>query len=268
MPSRSGIPWQSASFLASIALFSLLILCLVLSCLFDCLIDIGIGHIGTRGNGDVLLFTCTKILCGYIYDTVCINIEGNLNLRNTSSCRKDAIQTELVPRVLLSFANCRSPCTTWISTAVWLSAAVEKIWLFLVGIVVFLSISLVATPPMVSMDRDSGVTSRRRISPAPASPASLPPWIAAPMATHSSGFKDLLGSLPVRLFYLLPVLPAYVWNRLPEVPCLSSEAVMPASFSAFCTGIAVLSIKSSGQLIKFSSGQVHIQMLRSLSWLQ
>ena len=71
--------------------------------------------------------------------------------------------------------NCLSPCTTLMSTAVWLSAAVEKIWLFLVGIVVFLSISLVAIPPMVSMDSDSGVTSRSKISPAPASPASLPP---------------------------------------------------------------------------------------------
>ena len=67
------------------------------------------------------------------------------------------------------------PCTTLISTAVWLSAAVEKIWLFFVGIVVFLSISLVATPPIVSIDSDNGVTSRRRISPAPVSPASLPP---------------------------------------------------------------------------------------------
>ena len=104
------------------------------------------------------------------------------------------------PSVLLSLANCLSPCTTWMSTAVWLSAAVEKIWLFLVGMVVFLSISLVATPPMVSMDRDRGVTSSSRMSPAPASPASLPPWMAAPMATHSSGFKDLLGSLPVSCF--------------------------------------------------------------------
>ena len=148
-----------------------------------------------------------------------------------------------VPSVLLSFANCLSPCTTWISTAVWLSAAVEKIWLFLVGIVVFLSISLVATPPIVSMDRDSGVTSRRRISPAPASPASLPPWIAAPIATHSSGFKDLLGSLPVRRF--TSSCAASIRVEPPtRSTLLNSEAVIPASFSAFCTGIAVLSIKS------------------------
>ena len=104
------------------------------------------------------------------------------------------------PRDLLSLANCLSPCTTLISTAVWLSAAVENIWLFFVGIVVFLSISLVATPPIVSIDSDSGVTSRRSTSPAPASPASLPPCTEAPNATHSSGFSDLLGSFPVRRF--------------------------------------------------------------------
>ena len=56
-----------------------------------------------------------------------------------------------------------------------MSAAVEKIWLCFVGMVVLRSISLVATPPMVSMDRDRGVTSSSRMSPAPASPASLPP---------------------------------------------------------------------------------------------
>jgi hypothetical protein len=38
-----------------------------------------------------------------------------------------------------------------------------KIYYFLVGIVVFLSISLVITPPAVSIPRESGITSRRRI---------------------------------------------------------------------------------------------------------
>ena len=147
------------------------------------------------------------------------------------------------PRDLLSFANCLSPCTTWISTAVWLSAAVENTWLFLVGIVVFLSINLVATPPIVSIDSDSGVTSRRRISPAPVSPAKLPPWIAAPMATHSSGFRVLLGSLPVRAFTLSCT--AGIRVDPPTRSTLErSEAVIPASRNAFCTGIAVLSTRS------------------------
>ena len=147
------------------------------------------------------------------------------------------------PRVLLSLANSRSPCTTWISTAVWLSAAVENTWLFFVGIVVFLSISLVATPPIVSMERESGVTSRRRMSPAPASPANLPPWIAAPMATHSSGFKLLLGSLPVNCLTF-----SCAESIRVEPPTRrtleSSAAVKPASLNAFCTGIAVLSMRS------------------------
>ncbi len=63
------------------------------------------------------------------------------------------------PRVTLSCAMERSPCSTCISTEVWLSAAVEKIWLLEVGIVVLRSISLVMTPPSVSIPSDSGVTS-------------------------------------------------------------------------------------------------------------
>ena len=50
------------------------------------------------------------------------------------------------------------------STDGWLSAAVEKIWLLLVGIVVLRSMIFVQTPPSVSMPRESGVTSRSRTS--------------------------------------------------------------------------------------------------------
>jgi len=39
------------------------------------------------------------------------------------------------------------------------SAAVEKVWLFLVGMVVFLLINLVNTPPKVSIPSERGVTS-------------------------------------------------------------------------------------------------------------
>ncbi len=68
------------------------------------------------------------------------------------------------PSEVLSLANSRSPCRTFISTLVWLSAAVENIWLFFVGIVVFRSISLVVTPPRVSMPSESGVTSKSSTS--------------------------------------------------------------------------------------------------------
>ena len=68
------------------------------------------------------------------------------------------------PSVLLSWAKSRSPWRTWISTWVWLSDAVEKICDFDVGMVVLRSMSLVMTPPRVSMPSDSGVTSRSRTS--------------------------------------------------------------------------------------------------------
>ena len=96
-----------------------------------------------------------------------------------------------------------------ISTAVWLSAAVEKIWLFFVGIVVFLSISLVAIPPIVSIESESGVTSRRRIN-------------------------DLTLSCTAGILVEPPT------NNTFE----SSEAVRPASESAFLTGSAVFSTRS------------------------
>jgi hypothetical protein len=60
--------------------------------------------------------------------------------------------------------------------------------------VVFFSISLVITPPSVSMPSDSGVTSSSSTSLTLA--PSTPPWIAAPTATASSGFTSLRGSLP------------------------------------------------------------------------
>lgn len=50
-------------------------------------------------------------------------------------------------------------------TVGWLSEAVEKIWDFLVGTTVFLGISLVITPPTVSMPRVKGHTSRSTRSP-------------------------------------------------------------------------------------------------------
>ena len=68
-------------------------------------------------------------------------------------------------------------------------------WLRDTGMVVLRSTILVITPPRVSMPKDNGVTSKRTTS--LTSPTSTPPWIAAPMATHSSGLMPLNGSLPV-----------------------------------------------------------------------
>ena len=76
-----------------------------------------------------------------------------------------------------------------------MSSAVEKTSDLRVGIVVLRSISLVITPPLVSMPRVSGVTSSSRTS--LTSPPSTPAWMAAPTATTSSGLTPRCGSLPV-----------------------------------------------------------------------
>mmetsp|Transcript_51950 Transcript_51950/g.123675 ORF Transcript_51950/g.123675 Transcript_51950/m.123675 type:complete len:200 (+) Transcript_51950:648-1247(+) len=85
-------------------------------------------------------------------------------------------------------------------TAVWLSEYVEKIWVFLQGIVLFRSISFVMTPPAVSNPKDKGVTSTKTISLRGESGDLSPPitaaCTAAPYATASSGLIDLQGSLP------------------------------------------------------------------------
>ena len=108
------------------------------------------------------------------------------------------------------------------------------------------STSRVATPPTVSMDRDRGVTSSSRmplLTESALEPDRVSPWMAAPWATHSSGLMLLLGSLPVswRTFCCtagMRVEPPTSSTRP------SSEAAMPASFRAACTGPEVRSTKS------------------------
>mmetsp|Transcript_74161 Transcript_74161/g.204253 ORF Transcript_74161/g.204253 Transcript_74161/m.204253 type:complete len:278 (-) Transcript_74161:279-1112(-) len=96
-----------------------------------------------------------------------------------------------------SLVMVRSPSKTWIITAGWLSWYVEKTCDFFVGITVLRGMSLVMTPPTVSMPSVSGVTSSSRMS--FTSPRSTPPWMAAPSATTSSGLTPLNGSLPNKL---------------------------------------------------------------------
>ena len=60
--------------------------------------------------------------------------------------------------------------------------------------VVFDSINLVITPPIVSIPNDKGVTSNNNTS--LTSPVSTPPCIAAPTATTSSGLTPFDGFLP------------------------------------------------------------------------
>ena len=78
-----------------------------------------------------------------------------------------------VPSRRLSLANSRSPCSTLMVTAFWLSLAVEKTSLLLAGMVVLRGMSVVITPPRVSTPRLSGVASSTRMS--FTSPVAMPP---------------------------------------------------------------------------------------------
>ena len=145
------------------------------------------------------------------------------------------------PNNLLSDAISLSPWKTLIVTALWLSSAVEKIWLFFVGIVVFLSIKRVKTPPNVSIPKERGVTSRSKTS--FTSPWRTPPCIAAPVATTSSGLTLLLGSLPKKF---LTTSMTFGIRVIPPTSKTSfiSDAFKPASLRAVSHGLMVLFIKS------------------------
>ena len=99
--------------------------------------------------------------------------------------------------------------------------------------VVLRSISFVITLPRVSIPSERGVTSRSNTS--FTSPVRTPPWIAAPMATTSSGFTPLCGSFPKNSLTISCTLGIRVIPPT-RITSLISFAVHPASFSALRQG--------------------------------
>ena len=147
-----------------------------------------------------------------------------------------------MPKVLQSRAIGRSPCSTWISTLGWLSAAVENTWLLRVGIVVLASMSLVITPPRVSIPTLRGTTSSSSTS--FTSPLSTPPCIAAPTATTSSGLTPLDGALPKKRSTICWIAGIRV-EPPTRITSLMSLGVRLASRRACSQGLIVLWIRSS-----------------------
>ena len=127
------------------------------------------------------------------------------------------------------------------STVVWFSAAVVNVSFFLVGMVVFREMRVVITEPKVSSPSVKGVTSRSTIS--STSPAKMPAWMAAPMATASSGLTFLFGSLPKTCL-------TFSWTAgmrlMPPTMITSSMALAfnPESVNAWRQGPSVRSTKS------------------------
>ena len=148
-----------------------------------------------------------------------------------------------VPSDLLCCAISRSPWKTWMRTDGWLSSAVVKISQRLVGMAVLRSMSLVNRPCLVSMPRQSGVTSMSRTS--LRSPLRTPDCRLAPTATTSSGLTPLLGSLPP-VISLTTLVTAGMRVEPPTRTTWSmSETLMPASSMTFWNGALVRSSRSA-----------------------
>mmetsp|Transcript_32498 Transcript_32498/g.103215 ORF Transcript_32498/g.103215 Transcript_32498/m.103215 type:complete len:332 (-) Transcript_32498:120-1115(-) len=126
------------------------------------------------------------------------------------------------PSSLLSVAILRSPWSTLICTWLWLSAAVVNSWVCFVGMVVLRGMSTVMMPPSVSMPSDSGFTSSSTMS--RTSPRSTPPWMAAPMATTSSGFTPRFGFFAKNSSTLSCTMGMRVWP-----PTSSTSSTSPLS---------------------------------------
>ena len=89
-----------------------------------------------------------------------------------------------LPKAWLSLDIARSPSKIWMVTAGWFSTAVEKIWLFLVGMTVLRGMIFVITSPTVSIPNVNGLISNTTESQSVCSPESAPAWKAAPYANQ------------------------------------------------------------------------------------
>jgi hypothetical protein len=176
----------------------------------------------------------------HVQDAVGVDVEGDLDLRHAARRRRDPVEVELADGLVV-LAIGRSPWSTWTSTDGWLSAAVEKISLFLVGIVVLRGISVVITPPSVSMPSDSGVTSSSTMS--LTSPARTPALDRRAQRDDLVGVDALVRLLAEELLDLLLTSGMRV-----EPPTSTTSSIsdgdLPASSSAFLQGSIVRSTRS------------------------
>ena len=120
---------------------------------------------------------------------------------------------------------------------------------FLVGIVVLASISLVITPPIVSIPSDNGVTSSNRTS--FTSPVNTPPWIAAPTATTSSGLTPFDGALP-KNFSTMACTAGIRVEPPTRMTSSMSEVLKPASFKDWRHGSIQAWIRLSASCSNFA----------------
>jgi hypothetical protein len=76
----------------------------------------------------------------HVDDAVGVDVEGDLDLRHAARCRRNADEVEHAEHLVVG-SHLALALEDPDGHRVWLSSAVEKTWLFLVGIVVLRSIS-------------------------------------------------------------------------------------------------------------------------------
>ena len=84
------------------ALLLLLILSLVSLSLVAHTLDLLLGQTRRRLDADLLLLARTLILSRYVQDTVSVDVEGNLDLRNTTRSCGDTVQVEATNRLVVA----------------------------------------------------------------------------------------------------------------------------------------------------------------------
>mmetsp|Transcript_71420 Transcript_71420/g.118693 ORF Transcript_71420/g.118693 Transcript_71420/m.118693 type:complete len:315 (-) Transcript_71420:732-1676(-) len=151
------------------------------------------------------------------------------------------------PSLWQSLVRVRSPSKTWMFTAFWLSALVEKTCVLRVGMTVLRGMSFANTPPTVSMPRVSGVTSSKTTESSFLSedPERIAACTAAPCATASSGWTPLLGSLPLKK----SLSSCWTFGMRVDPPTRTTSSTSslfsPASASTFFTGARVFLNRSA-----------------------
>jgi hypothetical protein len=105
------------------------------------LLDLFLGQAAGGGDGDLLLLARAEVLGAHVQDAVGIDVEGHLDLRHAARRGRDVREMELARWSCCPSPSCARPAARGFPRVGWLSLAVLKISLDLVGIVVLRSIN-------------------------------------------------------------------------------------------------------------------------------
>ena len=160
------------------------------------LVDLVLAQVGGGGDSDLLLVAGAKILSGYMYYAVCIDIEADFDLRHAAGEREQYRPAGSWPRALIVLCHL-ALALKHMNFNAGLAVRRSGEYLALLGGDGGVAVDQAGEYAADGLDAQRQRALRREAERPLTSPPSTPPWIAAPIATHSSGFMPLKGSLPV-----------------------------------------------------------------------